>query len=140
MLHSTVAGVVGMPDSSFPPLSEAGDDDTCSQAKDALILRAKDAIAGRTRPPALATPPEVDEFLRKEFGGVEPPPTREALRRIADRLSLESLYGGRPVACFTMADGGLAVLACGGREIEALLRGLSDEEAAKVVILDTEPF
>jgi hypothetical protein len=82
--------------------------------------------------------PGVDRFLEREFGNVKPPPTPQAIRRLTDRLSLEACYGGRPVACFTTAEGALAVLAAGEQEITALLIGLSAEEAAKVVVLDSE--
>lgn len=105
----------------------------------ALVSRAKDIIAGRTQPPALVAPPGVEQHLRREFGGGEPP-TADALRRITKRLSLEAHYGGRPVACVTTRAGTLAVLASGDREVEALLRGLSDEEGARVVVTDTVPF
>ena len=140
MLHSPTPDVVGMAGSSTANRRIGGEDDLSPEGKGALIVRAKDVIAGRIRPPAMVVPPEVDEFLQKEFGGVEPPPTPEAIRRIADHLSLLMYYRGLPVACFTMADGEMVVLASGDREVEALLRGLSEEEAAKVVIADTEPF
>jgi hypothetical protein len=105
--------------------------------RETLISRAKDIIAGLVRPPALVVPPEIETFLHREFDGVNPPPTPEAIRYITDRLSLEAYYKGEPVAYFTTVDGIQAVLAAGEREIYALLEGLSEEEEAKVVITDT---
>lgn len=111
-----------------------------SEKTDALLGRARDILAGRIQPPALVVPPEVEQFLQREFRECEPQPTAEALRRITERLCLEAHYGGQPVACFTTLAGTLAVLASGDVEVEALLRGLSVEEASKVVVNDTVPW
>ena len=110
------------------------------ERKDALVNRAKDIIAGRTPPPELIAPPEVRQFLNREFGEAERKPTADALRRATEWLSLEAHYAGRPVACFTTRAGGLAVMASGEIEVEAVLRGLSDDERAKVVVIDSGRF
>jgi hypothetical protein len=116
------------------PISQGGE--TASGTE--LIQRAKDVIAGRVPPPVLVPPPEVEQFLRREFEHCEPPPTALALRRIADRLTLDATYRGEPVAVFTHSGGALAVLAAGEREIIALLDGLDDVERSKVMVTDTE--
>ena len=104
----------------------------------ALIDRAKEIIAGRVCPPAPVASPEIEKFLQREFEGVEPSPTPEAIRRITEGLSLQALYRGQPVVCFKMKSGALAVLASGEREIEALLRGLPESESSRVYVTDFE--
>jgi len=106
----------------------------------ALLARAKDILAGRLRPDPLPGPLWADERLQRDFGDKSPPPTPEAIRRIKEDWALQSQYRGDAVACFTMADGNLAVLAVGLSEIRELLSGLSDNEDSRVVILDTDPF
>lgn len=118
------------PASSTPPAGSG-------PAGPVVVGRAKDIIAGRIQPPALVATPEIETFLQREFGNVQQRPTEEAIRRITERLCLEAHFGGQPVACFTTPAGTLAVLASGERDVEALLRGLSDEEQAKVVVTDT---
>ena len=142
MSHNSVrdaGGMAGAPPSLGDAIP-AREGDLAPEIKDALISRAKEIIAGRVRPPAMVAPPGVETFLQQEFGAKAPPPTSEAVRRVTERLSLQAQYAGRPVACFTTADGSLAVLASGDREVEALLRGLSESEAAMVVVTDTESF
>ena len=117
-------------------LSESNGD-LAPEVKAALVAEAKDILAGRVRPPAMAATPDVLKWLDREFEGFEPPATPDAIRRIAERVHLVATYAGRPVACGTTADGFLVVLASGEHEIEALLDGLSDAERSKVVIMDT---
>jgi hypothetical protein len=139
MSHNSVEVVNGKIASS-PNVGNShavSENDLTPESIDRLVARAKDIIAGRVRPPALVVPPEIEELLRREFAGFNPPPTPEAIRYITDRLSLEAHYKGQPVACFTTTEGIQAVLAVGEREIWPLLEGLSDEEEAKVVITDT---
>jgi hypothetical protein len=113
------------------------DDELSPETAAGLIARAKDVLAGRVQPAVLVVPPQVEQFLQRELGEGKRRPTAEALRRITDRLCLEAHYGGRPVACTTTQAGTLAVLASGERQVEAVLRGLSEEEKPKVVIIDT---
>jgi hypothetical protein len=115
----------------------ANENDLTPEKIDTLVARAKDIIAGRVRPEALALTPEIEKFLKRESEKWNPPPTPEAIRFISDRLSLEAHYKGEPVALFTTADGIQAVLAVGEREICTLLERLSMEEEAKVLISDT---
>src|SRR5262249_60387124 len=103
------------------------------------IKRAKEIIAGQVRPPRMPTPPTVTAFLERAVNGRQPPAEPEAVQKITDWLNLQAHYGGGPVACFTTAEGFLAVLAAGPEEVEALLKGLSDEEGARVVVEYPEP-
>jgi hypothetical protein len=105
---------------------------------DALVKRAREILSGVVKPPPLAVPPEVSEFLTRQFEGRDPPPTPAALHAIAERLSLRHLYRGEPIAYLRTDDGGLAVLASGD-EVVALYRGLSDDEAARVSVIHTGP-
>jgi hypothetical protein len=121
-----------------PPPRE---NDLDPEAKSTLVARAKDVIAGRVPAPALVVPPEVERFMQREFAeesaGRKPPPTPEARRHIREQLSLQAVYAGQPVACFTNTDGSLAVLASREKEIWALLEVLTEDERAKVFVADT---
>ncbi len=78
----------------------------------------------------------VKNILAHEIEGQEPPVTEAAKRKVTDWLNLQAHYPDRLVACFTTAEGVLTVLAEGEEEIEALYQGLSDTEAAQVVVKD----
>lgn len=132
-----VTGKAGTP----PAAASARDgreNDLTPEIRDRIPARAREIMAGRVRPAALPVPPGLARFLQREFGSVDSPPTPEAIRRLTGRLSLEAHYGGHPVACFTTTEGTLAVLAAGEQEIAALLEGLTGEEAASVVVMDSE--
>jgi hypothetical protein len=140
MMHSSLhetGGEVGMPPNTGDS-NVAEEVELSPERKGAIVALAKEIIAGRINPPALVVTPEIERFLKKEFGSLNPPPTPEAIRRITERLSLQAHYGGRPVACFTTVSGDLAGLAAGESEIETLLRGLSNEETAQVIVTDSE--
>ena len=111
--------------------------DLTPEAKAALVARAKDVIAGRIPPPPIIAPLAVEEFMQREYANYDPPPTAAALRDIREDLSLQAIYAGVPVACFTMPGGFLAVLGVGEQEIWAILKGLSDQEQSKVVVMPT---
>ena len=85
----------------------------------------------------MPTPPEVEEFLKREYGHFDPPVTAAAIHRITEDLNLQAQYRGVPVACFRTADDILAVLACDEAEIRALLWGIPSTERCGVLILDT---
>jgi hypothetical protein len=103
------------------------------------IERAKGIIAGTVQPQAMVTAPAVKLFLERELKTFVPPATPEAIQKITDSLNLQAHYGGRSVACFTTIEGVLAVLACGDEEIDALLKSLSPEDAAKVLVEHPDP-
>lgn len=130
MSHTTIPDAVGWS-------GAAPDAGPAAPVRDAdVVARAREVIAGRVRPPVLATPPDVEAFLRREFADKEPPPTPEAIRRLTEHLTLQAKYADCPVAVFTNADGSLAVVAVGESEIRALLDGLSPEEKSKVMVTD----
>jgi len=139
MSHNSVHvadGKAGSPPNTSDIHAPIGDDLT-PEMKNSVITRAKEIMACRICPPSMAVPPEVERFLQREFSGCNPPPTPEAIRRISEDLSLQAHYRGIPIACFTTAEGYLTVLASGESEIFALLKGLSHEEGAKILVTDT---
>ena len=106
----------------------------------ALLARAKDIIAGRIHPDPLSDWPGADARLQADFGDKIPPPTAEAVRAIKEDWSLEYNYRGKPVICYRMDNGVLAVLGEGDEEILSILTGLSDNERHDTIVLDTHPF
>ncbi len=103
-----------------------------------IIDRAKKIITGQMQRQAMEIHPDVAAFLEKnkqKMASASP----EVSQKIIDSLNLQALYPGRRVACFIAPEGFLVVLACGEEEIPALLKGLSPEETAKVVIKYPEP-
>jgi len=110
-----------------------------AEARDAMIRRAKDILAGRTTPPELEPPQFVLDWFQKEFAGYNPPPTPEAMRDLIEHATLQAHFRGVPIAACRV-DGKIAVLAVGNEEIRALLTVLVDPEAPRVVILDTDPY
>lgn len=110
------------------------------EALAAVVERAQEVIAGRVPARPMATHPEVGRILARELKEKGEYYTEAALRRTTDSLNLQAHYGGRPVACFTAADGTLDVLAWGEAEIEALFLGLTAEERDRVDIRHPPPF
>ncbi len=103
-----------------------------------LIQRAQEIIAGREKPPPIiaqrgvgTSPTRGNENARGHATGLA---EAAVTPRPADWLNLQAAYGGRLTACFTTADGVLAVLAWGEDEVGALIAGLTDAEREKVVI------
>jgi hypothetical protein len=107
-------------------------------AKEALLARARDIIAGRVKPPRMEAPPGRLEAFHKEFAGYDPPPTEEAIRFFTEQWHLDYTYRGKSVVCCRTSEGDLAVLGVGEEEIVAILLGLDDEEQSKVVVMDTQ--
>lgn len=101
-----------------------------------LVARARDIIAGRVVPPALVPPPEVVAFLERESATA--PASPAALRHLTSQLTLQTRYAGRAIACFVPPGGEPVVLAVGDTEIEELLRALTEEEGARVVVYGAE--
>lgn len=126
-----------MPNTDTLTLPVDGEHVMAADTADALVKRAREILSGAVKPPPLAVPPEVSEFLTRHFEGRDPPPTPAALHAIAEHMSLRHHYRGEPIAYHRTPDGTLAVLACGGDEIHALYRGLDDDEAARVTYTDT---
>lgn len=106
-----------------------------TEARDALVARARDIIAGRMPPPELGSTPEIDAHMQREYGHLEPPPTTEALRFLKNQLLLDAHHSGQVVACLLLDNDELAVLAVGQHEVQALLQSLSDEQGSKVVVV-----
>jgi hypothetical protein len=104
------------------------------ERRDQIVARAKEIIAGRRPADPMVEAAGVETFLRHEADRFPAPLDPAARRRIADALNLQAHYGGLPVACFTTAEGVLAVLAAGESEVDALFQGLGAEEAARVVV------
>jgi hypothetical protein len=103
------------------------------------LKEAKAILAGQCKARAMVTLPRIDSFLESGFNDQQVPPLPEAVRQIKDWLNLQGHYGGRPVACCKTADGVLAVLAVGDEQIESILKGLTSEERARVVVEDPDP-
>ena len=115
-------------------------EDSAERSTAELVARAKAIIAGRLPPPAMDTPAFIAEHLEKEFAGYEPPPTVEAIRRIANQSIIQHIYSGTPVLSLILPGDCRAVLAAGEKDIWALLAGLSHAEIAKVVLETTEGY
>ncbi len=128
--------------SSSQPADAPGGVALSPEIQAAKIRRAKEIIGGRHRPEPLILSPWVTEFLeheRKHGQLKEIEPTEEALQDITDWLNLQAHYGGHMIAWHRTGQGVLTVLAVGADEIEALLKGLSPEEVAEVVIDFPDP-
>lgn len=118
-------------------LEEADPTAAVRDAMTDVVTRAKAILSGQRAVPPLPAPAEVETFLARQYAGLSPSPTPDAVRMIRERLTLEAVYRGTPVACCTTADGDLAVLAEGDDEIAYVLASLNDDEAHRVVVLDT---
>ena len=92
------------------------------------VQRARELIAGRMEPHEIPSPEVVAVPLARL------PPHSKPPLWLTTAVNLQVHYGGRAVACFQSPSGAVAVLADGEEKIGELLKFLSDDEIARIVI------
>lgn len=112
------------------------------QQRGELVGRVRRILSGdrsKEWPAALlAVPREITDRVRDSLKTCPMPPSEEYVRRQAERVYLYELFAPQPVACLRTTEG-LAVLAAGTEQVNALLADLAPAERSEMQVISLEP-
>src|SRR3954470_1288209 len=80
--------------SAGPAVSEPQSPDLTAEAREALVRRARDVIAGRIAGPPIEVPPEVEKFTADQIKTFPAEANPDGIRALKEWMTLQAIYRG----------------------------------------------